>query len=290
MSLHFKADSVSEAWIQLLESIVVKGDEIAPRGLKCRELLNVSWHVHDAKKCLLHHPIRRLSYKFAVAEWLWIWYGLSDVKTIAQYNPNIARFSDDGVQFQGAYGPRLNSQWSYLIGCLKKDRASRQAVCTIFSPSPKYSKDIPCTLSCQFFIRDDALHTTVTMRSSDIWLGLPYDIFNFAQISNTVASQFNVNLGSITFNLGSSHLYDTNLVNAKEVLKYGYQAASFIAPRLDGFPPAWLYDCLRDPKHLPDKNWSQWHPYWKTFAQVLTSTSNRKALTFLQKAFVTCSK
>ena len=73
------------------------------------------------------------------AEALWILSGDNKVETIAPYNKNIKQFSDDGIIFQGAYGPRIISQLDYVIESLRKDRESRQAVLTIWNPNPKPS-------------------------------------------------------------------------------------------------------------------------------------------------------
>jgi thymidylate synthase len=51
------------------------------------------------------------------------------------------------------------------------------------------------------------------MRSSDIWLGLPYDMFNFSMITGYIGLILRqkmcreVSMGWVTINVGSSHLY-----------------------------------------------------------------------------------
>jgi thymidylate synthase len=60
------------------------------------------------------------------------------------------------------------------------------------------------------------------MRSSDAWLGLPYDIFNFSMITAKVACMYNklqadkIRLGDLYLTMASSHLYEQNIeaVNA----------------------------------------------------------------------------
>lgn len=173
-----------------------------------------------------------------VAEWLWIQAGRQDVESIAKYNSKIANYSDDGVTFTGAYGPRLAQQWNWVIENLKHDPDSRQAVMTIFSPSPGTSKDIPCTLSLQVFQRFGMLHGIVTMRSQDLWLGLPHDFFNFSQMVNGLAGELGYTPGSLTFNVGSSHIYQHNCDGVNKVLlrpSHGYHVRS---PRQPGLLPA----------------------------------------------------
>ena len=282
MSTLIIQETVGDAWTSLLKSITNHGSFVYPRGLLYRELLGVSLTVTDAHNNILFHPKRKLAYKFMVAEWLWIWFGMEDVKTISQYNPHISKFSDDGIKFAGAYGPRISKQVGYIEDTLKKDRDSRQAVMTIYTPNPKPSKDIPCTLSVQFLIRDDRLHTIVTMRSSDAWLGIPYDLFNFSMIGNIFASLLSVHVGSITFNLGSSHVYENNFIAIDEVLNS--KATTYRSPYLDGFPPYYMFDVLlkRNMRASVLKPEAFQEP-WTSYAKALTAETNSDALSIIRR-------
>jgi thymidylate synthase len=184
---------------------------------------------------ILVHPARALSYKFAIAEWLWMAAGREDVVSIAKYNKNIAQFSDDGVTFAGAYGPRIAPQIPWALEQLAKP-GSRQAVIQVWSAAPAASKDIPCTLSWQLLARDGALHAVVTMRSSDIWLGAPYDFFNFSMLTSAAAGELGLATGELIFNLGSSHLYDRDREKAAEVLAAPELLQCVSSPSLPGWP------------------------------------------------------
>ena len=69
-------------------------------------------------------------------------------------------------------------------------------------------------------MRDGLLHILVTMRSSDIWLGLPYDCFNFCNLLHLVANMVGVNPGSYKITMGSLHQYANDEMNVKTVLDY----------------------------------------------------------------------
>jgi thymidylate synthase len=148
----------------------------------------------------------------------WILSGSDKVKDIAPFNKHISQFSDDGSAFAGAYGPMVVKQLDYVVDRLTMDDATRQAVLTIWKPNPPKSKDIPCTVAMNFQLRDGVLHNHVFMRSSDVWLGLPYDIFNFSTIAYKVAARLNElmvpNLrcrpGTLFLTLCSSHMYLDN--------------------------------------------------------------------------------
>lgn len=172
--------------------------------------------VVDMKYPVVNVPERALSYSFMAAEALWILSGDNRVETIKQYAPSIAAFSDNGVTFFGAYGPKINEQIGHVTQSLAKDRDTRQSVINIWRENPPETKDVPCTLSAQWFIRDGALHCVDTMRSSDIWLGWPYDVFNFTALSAVIGLRLrdsfdvHVRLGTLYLNAGSQHLYRKN--------------------------------------------------------------------------------
>lgn len=217
MANHVIEYTFAEAWQSLLGKLILNGRQVSPRGYVTREIMNVTLEVTHGLDNVLVNEARGLNYRFMVAEWLWIQAGLKDVKSLVRYNSLMQGFSDDGEILNGAYGPRLHGQWGYIFKALENPD-SRQAVATIWSPSPEPSKDIPCTISLQWLIRDDLLHCTINMRSSDVWLGLPYDFFTFSQLTNMVSSFIRVPVGTITMNLASSHIYELNLEKGKEAM------------------------------------------------------------------------
>jgi len=198
-----------------------------PRGLKITEKLNDSWII-DMDDPIITTPERKLSYSFMFGEAAWMLSGKNDVKSVSKYVDGIKRFSDNGINFYGAYGPKLITQWSYVVDTLLKDNDSRQAVINIWRENPRSSKDIPCTLSLQFFLREASdqlwLHTIATMRSNDVWLGTPYDTFNFSAISFFIACHLNklgveCKLGSLNIQAGSRHIYETDFKKLERVFE-----------------------------------------------------------------------
>lgn len=246
--LTIDATHVHGLWQQLAVAIIGQGQHSAPRGKGVTELLGVSLHLSEPLNNVLWHPNRKLSYRFMVAEWLWIYFGHDDVKTIARYNPNIVKFSDNGVNFNGSYGVPVQAQWRRLVELLQRDPDTRQAVLVIFRPQSTPSKDVPCTISLQFLLRQGRLHTVATMRSSDLWLGLPYDVFNFTMLANCLATEIGCPpLGGLTLQLGSSHIYDENLDSVEDLMAQSRHFDSFRSPRLKAPPPAFVDAWLQDP-------------------------------------------
>jgi len=189
-----------------------------PRDLKISEKVNHTWKV-GMDDPIITLPERKLSYPFMFGEATWMLQGKNDVESVSKYVGGITRFSDDGETFFGAYGPKIITQWGYVVKTLITDQDSRQAVISIWRENPRSSKDIPCTLTLQFFLREASdelwLHTIANMRSNDAWLGVPYDTFNFSAISFFIALHLNklgvkCKLGELTIQAGSRHIYESD--------------------------------------------------------------------------------
>jgi thymidylate synthase len=208
------------AWRNLLNKIIDNGDIVAPRGKLTKELLG---HVtkFDMARPVVVDEMRKLGYRFMCAEAAWILSGDNRVATIAPYSKVISRFSDDGVFFFGAYGPRIRDQVRHVVAALVNDPDTRQAVIEIWRPNPPITKDVPCTLTVQFMLRDGKLDCFVNMRSSDVWLGVPYDWFNFSMLTGYVCLLLRdktgdaVRPGVMHFNAASQHLYEENRERAE---------------------------------------------------------------------------
>lgn len=214
--------NATESWYRDLEFVYDHGGRTVPRGQATRERIGYQ-SIIDMRYPVITDPIRELGYKFMFAEACWILSGSNDVETISKYSKDIANFSDDGVTFFGAYGPKIVEQFQYAANCLLSDPDSRQAIINIWRENPGPSKDIPCTLSVQFVIRDGMIHCIDNMRSSDLWLGHPYDIFNFSCLSAFLSIMLrkkgmNLGLGTLTLNAGSKHIYSRNFDAVEQVL------------------------------------------------------------------------
>jgi thymidylate synthase len=216
--------NTTDTWLSLLDSIMTHGRKVSPRGQDTLEILSCTSEV-DMNAPIVSSFVRNINTKFLFGEAWWILSGSNRVSDIMPYLKNIAQFSDDGITFNGAYGPKVIDQLPYALKCLVDDECSRQAVISIWREKPASSKDIPCTLSLQFFIRDGKLHTQANMRSSDAWLGWVYDVFNFSMISAWLAVALRrhekykaLTLGELYLTAGSQHLYMRNKDKAVEAL------------------------------------------------------------------------
>ena len=216
--------TVNSEWLRLLNSILTDGVTVSPRNMVTLELIGVT------SKIPMNNPVltigaRKISYRFMVAEAAWILNGDNKVSTIEPYCRQMSQYSDDGIFLAGAYGPRIKDQLPYILACFEQDIQSRQAIIQVWRTCPNKSKDIPCTVSIQFLIRNNKIHTIVNMRSSDTWLGWPYDVFNFSMLTTFVLLHLKkfpktatLELGELTLTTGSQHIYEHTVLHARQCI------------------------------------------------------------------------
>jgi thymidylate synthase len=149
---------------------------------------------------------------------------------LAYYAPRWRRYSDDGRTVSGSCygkaafgGDQEASQWNFAKEILRSDPASRRAILIFDQPKTTDARtvDKACLTSMQFLIREGQLHAVVSMRSNDVFLGVPYDVFNFTMLHELMALDVGVELGRYVHFAGSLHLYETDMERAKR---------SFLAP------------------------------------------------------------
>ena len=213
----------NEVYRNLLDEVEDRGFGADPRGMFTKEIIGHTTRC-DMSSPIVTIPERELGYKFMFAEAHWILSGDNRVSTIKPYSNVIKRFSDDGVFYFGAYGPKVVDQLPYICKALNDDIDTRQACINIWREKPPVSKDVPCTLSLQFLVRRGTLYVIANMRSNDVWLGWPYDNFNFSMIGLSVCLLMkeihgkDLKLGMLTNNAGSRHLYKENFEKAFKVV------------------------------------------------------------------------
>lgn len=212
----------TEAYVDLCKQIRDNTQYVSsPRGMKIKENLGVQFRIYNPRDRLPRVAARNFSLAYFVAETLWYLNADDSTEWISYYAPFWSNISDNNKTANSAYGarifkthPRIGNgnivQWDYVKEELRKDPDSRRAVIHIRTPSDSIleSKDVPCTLSLQFFIRENKLHLHVSMRSSDIILGLAYDVPAFTTIQEILANELGVELGEYVHTSNSLHCYE----------------------------------------------------------------------------------
>lgn len=228
---------------ECLRNLVEHGMQVKPRGSDTRELLNYNITVLDPRNRVITAKARNTNTRYLLGEFIWYAGGSRLPDGILPYSKfwnNILNSGNESGYPEGTvnsnYGNRLfgfcdlpafdkKNQWQETIDILTKDKDSRQAIMNIHVPSDRHegNKDVPCTLSLQWFIREDKLHLVCNMRSNDVIRGFTNDVFQFTMLQEAMLVNLRevypeLELGHYFHNAGSMHLYSLHYEMVDKIL------------------------------------------------------------------------
>lgn len=228
----FEGRSVNDVWGQAFEALAAQAEQgrmdSSRDGSVVGEICDAVFCVQDPTRNIVTSRIRNMPMRYAIGELAWYLAGSNRVSDIARFAKKWVDISDDGVTNNSAYGWRIHDkfdfdQWEYVKGLMQRDPNTRQAVIHIKDADNRPTKDTPCTMYLQFMLRDSKLNLSVHMRSNDIWMGVPYDMFSFCFLQMKMAMELGVEIGEYTHYAGSLHMYSRDyqaaLKNKTEVCK-----------------------------------------------------------------------
>lgn len=201
-----------EAFKSLLAYVHQEGLIRSPRGLKTYDVGYTTVELLSPYDALPIGFGRKLSKRVAAAEAIQLIGGFADPQLLLQASPAFARYIEPSGEFWGAYGRRIAAgrQLASVVRKLQEDPDTRQAIVSLWHgalDNVEGKKDYPCTLTLGFSTVNDKIELDVTMRSNDVWRGLPYDIFQFTQLQLTVANVLGRHPGAYRHHAYSLHLY-----------------------------------------------------------------------------------
>jgi thymidylate synthase len=240
--MYIVENTLDDALRRLFQKLLTSGRHITPSRGAATEFTGVL--------IKLRRPLSRLSRTEAkgklfscLGELVWYMSGNDELAFITYYLSHYSEESDDGKTVRGAYGPRLyriygRDQFKSVIETLRKKPFSRRAVIQLFDASDVVhkGKGVPCTCTLQFLIRQGKLDLVVYMRSNDIFLGFPHDVFAFTMIQEILAKSLGVGLGTYNHAVGSLHLYDDHRKKAQKFLDEGWQSQISMPEMPEGEP------------------------------------------------------
>ena len=204
-------ETIKEAYTEAVNQLLSQKEMIG----NTKELNNCCIIVHNPTTKDLCFGKRKPSLKYLNAELNWYWSGDNSCEEIGKYASMWLKLTDDGKTSNSAYGYILFKKYGFnqleqIIELLKKDKNSRRAVLNISDPTLNRitTKDMQCTMSIQFLVRNNELQETVYMRSNDIYFGFPYDYVFFVSLGEYIAKELNLKLGLYTHHATSLHMYE----------------------------------------------------------------------------------
>lgn len=243
--MYITAATLDDLLIKVYQKLLKSKIHIKPSKGAAIEIPGALLQITNPRARLSRTEKRGRTLFSCLGELLWYMSGTNELDFITYYISLYEEFSDDGTTIYGGYGPRLFNnnginQVQNVIELLKKKLETRQAVIQLFHAQDleEPHKDIPCTCTLQFLVRQHRLHMVTYMRSNDAFWGLPHDVFSFTMLQEMVARSINVELGTYKHSVGSLHLYEDKVEDAQQFIKEGLQSkiAMPAMPSGDPFP------------------------------------------------------
>lgn len=229
-------------YMDLLEELMGVGacEEINKRtGVKIRAAYGPRAFSVDLFRGLQLPGNRAYYPKVAAAEVAWMLQGTRDPKLIMEHAPKLwGKFIEQGHndltgeqedQIKAAYGYRWRKafgrdQLTWAVCALRDDPSNRQCWVTAWDASsdgcgwPVQPKNIPCPVGFSINIIGGRLHMAVFIRSSDVYVGLPYDVMAYSMLAALIGRELGVALGQLHVTLAHAHIYEPHFEMANECL------------------------------------------------------------------------
>lgn len=196
--------------------------------------------------------VKKTFFKGVVAELLWFLRGDTNIKFLLDHGVHIW---DDWADRDGNLGVIYGQQWRNFGGTrscqldpdsvdttfpkfkycveekgidqiadvilrLKTDPYSRRHIVTAWNPNDLSAMSMPpCHCFFQFYVNGNRLHCLFYMRSSDVGLGLPFNIASYALLTHLVAQITGYEVGDLVYMGGDVHIYTNHIEPLRELLQ-----------------------------------------------------------------------
>lgn len=186
---------------------------------------------------------KKLHFKSIANELLWFLRGDTNTRWLKENGVSIW---DEWATQDGDLGPIYGAQWTawptrdggainqidYVVDCLRNNPDSRRILFhgwnVEYLPDEAMSPQDnvragrmalpPCHLLYQFYVAGGRLSAQLLIRSSDSFLGLPYNTASLALLTTMLAQQCDLEPGEIIITTGDSHIYTNHLEQVREQL------------------------------------------------------------------------
>jgi len=233
-------------YLKLLEDVLENGDEKETRNGKVISSFGkiISFYNIENRFPLL--TSKRVFLRGVIEELLWFLRGSIDSnelknKNVNIWNGNSSREYLDSIGLnhykEGELGPIYGWQWKtfgkkygsdekgfdqirYVLEELTKPENSRRAVISGWNPTQLKEMALPpCHILYVFYKNKHGLHCSVSMRSTDLFLGLPFNIASVSILVHIIAKLLHIQPHAISINMTDLHIYEEHIESVKKQIK-----------------------------------------------------------------------
>lgn len=165
---------------------------------------------------------KKIFFDKALAEFKWMYKGRTDLKYLQDNNIKWWNdFANDNKELGKVYGHQIRN-FGYEIDQIKYaiqeiNNNTRRAIITLWNPCDLNDQALPCCFTQFNFVRiNNKLNMTMAFRSSDLFLGLPYDIIVGALFLITISNKCNLQPHTLGINIADAHIYENHLNQVKK--------------------------------------------------------------------------
>lgn len=163
---------------------------------------------------------RKLSPVIAAAEVAWMLQGDCSITWLQQYTSIWNKFVDLPAtnSLRTAYGYRWRyhfqrDQLDAAMLALQHDNTNRQVLVSAWDPAidglgHQHAKNVPCPTHFSLYIVEGRLSMALFIRSSDVFVGLPYDVMSYAFLLQIFGTTLQYPIGWLHVTLGHAHIYE----------------------------------------------------------------------------------
>ncbi|KAF7783475.1 thymidylate synthase [Pseudoalteromonas rubra] len=233
-----------KVYLELLRDVLENGTQKGDRtGTGTRSVFGrqIRHNLQDGFPLL---TTKKLHFKSIANELIWFLKGDTNKTWL---NENGVKIWDEWALEDGDLGPIYGKQWTawptkeggeinqidYVVDTLKNNPNSRRILFHGWnveylpdeSMSPQENVAAgrmalpPCHLLYQFYVADGKLSGQLYIRSSDIFLGLPYNIASLSLLVHMLAQQCDLEPGEVIVSFGDLHAYSNHMTQIEQQLQ-----------------------------------------------------------------------
>ena len=218
-------------YLKLLIEILKNGENKKSRGIHPLKSIFGYQLRFDMRAGFPLLTTKKMPFKILLHELLWFVSGSSNIKYLQDHKIHYwDDFADKdlnlgpvyGVQWRTWPGPdgKKHDQLAWAIDQIKNNPDSKAIIVNAWNVADLEAMRLPpCHTMFQFDVTKGKLRMQLYQRSSDVFLGLPFNIAQYSMLLHMVAHLTGLEARELIVSIGNAHLYTNHLDQAKEQIQ-----------------------------------------------------------------------